>query len=148
MAQRTLERWLMAAGGILLGFGVVMAVAGDAEIFRNSFGLLIDPAFWPRGVPPEAARFQAWVYGAWGGTVAGFGMLIALIARPALSGGNRRLRTGALAALTVWFVVDTGASLTFGVWGNVVAVNLPVYLAIALPLAIGGRARRGAKKIR
>ena len=59
-----------------------------------------------------------------------------------------RLRTGALAALTVWFVVDTGASLTFGVWGNVVAVNLPVYLAIALPLAIGGRARRATEKIR
>ena len=141
MTQLALERWLMTVGGVLLVLGVVMAVAGTTEIFRQSFGLIVDPAFWPQGVPPEAERFQAWVYGAWGGIVSGFGLLIAVIARPALSGGNRRLRIGALAAVTVWFVVDTGASVAFGVWANVFVVNLPAYLAMAVPLAIGGRAR-------
>lgn len=139
MTGRFWERWLATIGGLLAIFGVVMAVAGDTELFRRAFGPLIEPAFWDGDIAPEARRFQLWVYGAWGGIVAGFGFLIAVIARPALSEGNRRLRLGALSALTVWFIVDTGASIAFGVWGNVFAVNLPIYLAIAVPLAIGGR---------
>lgn len=145
MTQRGLERWLQAVGIVFVVFGVVMATAGGTEIFRQSFGLLIDPVFWPRGVAPEAEAFQRWVYGAWGGTVAGFGLLVAVVARPALSGGDQRLRLGALAALTLWFVVDTGASLAFGVWGNALAVNLPAYLAMAVPLALGGRAGKEGK---
>lgn len=142
MTQRFWEQWLTAIGGLLVIVGIVMAVAGDTEYFRRLFGPLIEPAFWEGDMTPEARRFQLWVYGAWGGVVAGFGLLIAVIAKPALSDGNRRLRLGALSALTVWFIVDTGASIAFGVWGNIFIVNLPVYLAIAVPLAIGGRSQQ------
>ena len=140
MRSRFGERWLTGVGVLFLVFGVVMAVAGGTELFRAVFGPLIDSAFWEAGVAPEARRFQLWVYGAWGGTVAGFGLLLALVAKPALSEGNRRLRLGALAAVTVWFLVDTSASLVFGVWRNALLVNVPIYLAMALPLAFADRA--------
>lgn len=81
MSQRFWERWLAGVGVLFLIFGVVMAVAGDTEIFRRVFGPLVDRAFWASGVAPEALRFQVWVYGAWGGTVAGFGLLLAVIAK-------------------------------------------------------------------
>jgi len=116
-----------------------MAVGGGSEIFRLLFGPLIDPAFWDRGVAAEAKTFQVWVYGAWGGTVAGFGLLIAAVARHALAPGNRNLRLGVLMAVTLWFVVDTGASIKFGVWGNAIAINVPAYLALAAPLTLGAR---------
>ncbi len=52
---------------------------------------------------------------------------------------DRALRLGVLAAVTLWFVVDTGASIACGVWGNALAVNLPAFLALAVPLALGAR---------
>jgi hypothetical protein len=121
-----------------------MAVGGNSELFRLTFGPLIDPAFWEGGVAPEARSFQIWVYGAWGGTVAGFGLLIAVIARPVLASGNQRLRVGALMAVTLWFVVDTGACVAFGVWGNALVINLPAYVALTAPLILGARSRQRA----
>jgi len=137
MTKRFWQNWLTVAGGVFAIFGVVMAVAGGSELFQHVFGPLIDPAFWKGGVPGEARTFQTWAYGAWGGSVAGFGLLIAVIAKSALAPGNQRLRLGTLAAVTLWFLVDTGSCLAFGVWGNAVVLNLPSYVALAVPLLLG-----------
>ena len=134
--NRALENWLVTVGLLLAVFGVVMAVSSDSHLFRLIFDPLIESRFWPGDLPPEAERFRAWVYGAWGGTVAGFGLLMTAIARPAISGGNKRLRLSALAALVVWFVVDSAASLGYGAWGNAVFINLPTLLALGLPLLL------------
>lgn len=139
MTQRFWARWLAVIGGVFAVFGVVMAVAGSTGPFRAVFGPLIDSAFWDHGVTAEATRFQAWVYGAWGGTTAGFGLLIAFASRSIFAPERAPLRRGLIAAVTLWFVVDTGASVAYGVWGNALAVNLPAYLALMLPLALAAR---------
>jgi hypothetical protein len=134
MTQKFWERWLTAVGAVFAIFGVVMAVAGGSALFRSVFGPLIDPVFWEKGPSPEARAFQAWVYGTWGGTTAGFGLLIAVVAKAVLIPGQRRRRLGVWWAVTLWFVVDTGASVAFGVWGNALAINLPAYVALTVPL--------------
>jgi hypothetical protein len=83
MSRRFSRYWLTSVGLGLTAFGVVMATASTTPIFRSVFGPLIDQAFWTGPVPDEAISSQAWVYGAWGGTVAGFGLLIAVVAKRA-----------------------------------------------------------------
>lgn len=144
MKQRFWEKWLSVVGGVFAIFGVLMAVAGGSEPFQLVFGPLIDSAFWKEGVAAEARTFQTWVYGAWGGTVAGFGLLIAVVAKPALAPENQRLRLGTLTAVTLWFLVDSGASVAFGVWWNALLINLPTYVALTLPLVCGTRSSRAA----
>jgi hypothetical protein len=78
------------------------------------------------------------VYGAWGGTVAGFGLLLAVTARTLFQSENKRLRYGVLAALTLWFVVDSTVSLVHGAWGSALFINLPAYLALGTPILLSG----------
>jgi len=134
--ERILAAWLIVVGCAFAILGVVMAVAADTAAFRAVFGTLIDPAFWVGKVAADARPFQIWVYGAWGGTVAGFGLLLAVIAPEAVRPAKRRLRLGVLTAVTFWFVVDTGASIASGVWGNALAVNVPGLVALGLPLLL------------
>lgn len=144
MTRSFFERWLTAIGLVFAVFGVVMAIAGDTEPFRMIFGPLIDSALWPEGAPDDVRAFQGWVYGAWGGTTAGFGLLIAAVVRPSLRPGGERLRQGALAAVILWFVVDAGASVAYGVWGNALLVNGPTFVLLASPLILGARLSREA----
>jgi hypothetical protein len=131
------QRWLKSIGLIFAVFGLLMAVFGGSDLFRVLFGPIVDAVFWEEGPGPEAAAFQRWVYGTWGGTVAGFGMIIAVCAKSALVPENKPLRHGILFSLTLWFIVDTGSSIVFGVWGNALFINLPGYLALAAPLLLG-----------
>ncbi|MGI9388082.1 MAG: hypothetical protein ACR2OX_11680 [Methyloligellaceae bacterium] len=139
MGKRTLEIWLTCVGLAFATFGLLMAFGNETDLFRNTFDPLIERAFWIEEVPVEAREFRSWVYGAWGGTVAGFGLLLAHVARQSIAMENSRMRWGALAALTLWFVIDTTVSVIHGVWGNVFAINVPAYLALALPLFLAGK---------
>jgi hypothetical protein len=134
--QQILRVWLVLAGCAFAVLGIAMAVASDTSLFRAIFGSLIDSAFWSDQVPAEARPCQIWVYGAWGGTAAGFGLLIVVVAPEAVKPARQRLRLGMLAALVLWFVVDTGASIASGVWGNALAVNVPGFVVLALPLLL------------
>ncbi len=140
MSERFLEIWLRTVGLGFAVFGVFMAVAYETWLFREVFGPLIESSFWSGRIPLEAQDFRAWAYGAWGGTISGFGLLLAVVARPAISGRNIRLRKGTLAALSLWFAIDSAASLVHGVWANALVINLPAYLALSLPLILA-RAR-------
>lgn len=139
MSQLTLEIGLTTVGLVFATFGVVTALANDTQLFRAIFGPLIERSFWPGDLPTEIRGLRGWVYGAWSGTVAGFGLLLAAIAKPSISGGEKHLRRGALAAHSLWFVIDSAASVAHGAWGNAAFVNLPVFLALALPVFLGGR---------
>ena len=118
MSRRFLEIWLTTVGLLFAAFGIVMAALSETQTFRLIFDSIIEHAYWPGSLPAEVERFRAWVYGAWGGTVTGFGLLLATIAKPAISGDNQHVRLGALAAITVWFLIDTAASIFHVAWGQ------------------------------
>jgi len=142
LKQRALEIWFTAVGLLFAAFGIVMAVWNESEIFWIVFNPIIESSFWPAEVPPEAQLFRSWVYGAWGGTVAGFGLLLAATAGTLFQDKHTRLRHGVMAALTLWFVVDSTASLVHGAWGNALFINLPAYVALGLPILLSENRRR------
>ena len=142
MTLEVARRWLTAVGLVVTGFGIVMAVASATPLFEV-VNRLIDPAFWSDGPPdPGTAAFRAWVYGAWGATLAGWGVVFSLVAWRGL--GNREiwawwaLATGTL----LWFFLDSAVSLAHGVTFNV-AFNVMLLALVGIPLGATRSAATG-----
>ena len=135
--ERFWIRWLGVASLGLVLFGLTMALLNRTPLF-DVFNRAIDPRFWPAGIPPGAASFQGWVYGAWGATVAGWGLTSAFVVRFALSRRQPWAWWALVTGIGVWFVIDTALSARAGVWVNV-GLNTSLLAVFAVPLAAGAR---------
>ena len=125
--------WLVLVSLAVCAFGLALALAGTSGPFEF-FTQRIDPLFWGQtGPPPGAAAFQRWVYGAWGATVAGWGLMMAFVAWVPLGRGEKWARNAWAVSLALWFVLDTFYSLYCGVWINIL-FNLALLVAMGLPL--------------
>jgi hypothetical protein len=128
------QRWLLVVGFILILFGVVMALFNGTVVFAL-FNSQIDPVFWgAAGIPGDAARFQQWIYGVLGATVAGWGVFLAFIAHYPFKAKEKWSRNCVAAGLLLWYVLDTAISLYFGVFFNAIFNAVLLVLGI-LPLA-------------
>jgi hypothetical protein len=130
--------WLMVAAFTMSAFGVLMFLFVGTPLL-GGLTQQIDQAFWSAG--PVAAgllQYQRWVYGVWGATVTGFGVLAALVGGNAIARQERWARDALGVALLVWYLMDTIVSLTFRVWVNA-AINTVVFALFALPLAFTWR---------
>lgn len=129
------QRWLLVVGIIVTAFGLFIAFFSGTAFFRL-FDDNINPAFWGTSDVPDAARdFQKWVYGAWGATVAGWGVFILFIARHPFARREKWAWDCLVWGLSVWFVIDTGWSAYCRVHVNV-ALNAALLLAALPPLIL------------
>lgn len=126
--------WLMVAAFTMSTFGVLMVLFVGTPLF-GGLTEQIDQAFWPSGATAAGLLdYQEWVYGAWGATVTGFGLLAALVGGNAFARKERWARDALAVALLLWYLIDTIISLTSHVWVNA-ALNTVVLALFALPLA-------------
>ncbi len=125
-------RWLTVVAAGVAVFGVSMAVFGGTPLVGpvNAF---FDPVFWPASAPAVVVDFRAWVYGAWGATLAGWGIVLVFIARGPFAGREPWAWRAVAAGTVTWFLLDTGVSVVHGVLPNVV-LNVVVMVLIAVPL--------------
>lgn len=128
------QKWLVVVSWLVTIFGVFLALANSSPIFQI-FNHQVDPIFWYGGtLPDEAVAFRTWVYGAWGGTVAGWGIfMIYLTSRP-FKDKQPWSWWCMVAGLAIWFLLDSGLSWRAGVMFNVI-FNAVLLLAAGLPLA-------------
>lgn len=128
------SRWLTAVGAGLTVGGVAMALLAGTDVFAP-INALIDPVFWSPGPDAADAAFRSWVFGTWGATLAGWGLLVAFVASGPFRRGEAWSWWAIAAGTTLWFVLDTGTSLVHGVVANV-AVNVALAALVAVPLAM------------
>lgn len=127
------QKWLVAVGCLVILFGVFMALANQTALF-NPFNQQIDPLFWGQaGLPSEAVAFRTWVYGAWGATVAGWGVFILFIAVKPFKQQQPWAWWCLLLGLGVWYLLDSGLSWRSGVLFNVL-FNTILLAAVGIPL--------------
>lgn len=128
------QRWLLGVSAFVVAFGMYMALfSGTAlfSVFNNNF----DPVFWgQQDVPERAWRFQRWIYGVLGSTMAGWGVLLTAVVAGPFKRREAWAWWGLVAALGLWYAVDTGISLYYGAVFNG-AFNTLFLIALALPLA-------------
>jgi hypothetical protein len=129
------QRWLLVVAVLVAAFGLFIAFFNQTPLFDTLFNDFINPVFWDsEDVTEEVRDFQRWIYGVLGMTVAGWGVTMAFVAHYAFRRKERWAWTAIVAAMTLWFVVDTLISLVHGVYFNALAVNVPLYALIMLPM--------------
>ena len=73
------RKWLIVLSGGITLFGLWMAFFSHSDLIMTYYNV----AFWNSPSPPDnVLAFQKWVYGAWGGTVAGWGIFLIFIHQP------------------------------------------------------------------
>ena len=129
------QAWLFVASLVIVAFGLALALFNQTAPFDWLFNDRVNRAFWSSpDVPAAAASFQQWIYGVLGATVAGWGVVIAFIARDPFARRERWAWNGLALSLLAWFIPDTALSLRFGVTVNAI-LNLLLFVIVLLPLA-------------
>jgi hypothetical protein len=126
----------------VLFFGITLIIAPSAGewIFnRVYYGQPVRPA----DVSGPALEYIRFANGIIGAVMIGWMICIIMIARgPFMSADPYAWKLIAL-PLAVWFLVDTGFSITHGIWGNV-ALNAAVGLMFGIPRLLSHRHFDGA----
>ena len=128
------QKWLLVVALLLTAFGLALALFNQALVFDILFNNQVNPVFWPsQEITPQIAKFQQWVYGVLGATVAGWGIFTACLAHYPFRNKERWAWNAIALGITVWFIADTSLSLYFQVNINA-AFNALVFAAVLLPL--------------
>ena len=127
------QRWFKALSIIIVIFGVFMALFNQSAIF-SFFNQQIDPVFWGSAFHPgEYTKFQGWIYGVLGATMAGWGLMLLFVVQYPFRLREKWAWQSIAISLGFWYVLDTGISLYFGVIFNTV-FNTLLLLAVIPPL--------------
>jgi hypothetical protein len=110
-----------------------MALLNSTIVFAF-FNAQINPVFWgATPVPAPAQAFHAWVYGAWGATVMGWGVTMFFIAYYPFKQPERWAWNAVIVSVLLWYLLDTGISWVFGVLINVL-LNTTILILVIIPL--------------
>lgn len=132
------QRWLFGVGLLIILFGIMMALFSGTTLFQL-FDSQVNPVFWgTEGLADNVRRFQQWIYGVLGATVAGWGILLTFIAHYPFKKKEKWSWDCLLVALLVWFLVDTAISLHFRVYFNAI-FNTVLLILVVLPLVFTRR---------
>ncbi len=132
------QRWLVGLGIAVSVFGLGMVFFNGTPLFE-SFNRQIDPAFWGTNTVDDAARrFQQWIYGVWGATIAGWGTVLTYVAHYPFKRKERWSWNGLALGLLIWFVLDTSLSVLYKVYFNA-AFNTALLVLAGLPIALTRR---------
>lgn len=125
--------WLKIVGFGLVIFSIIMTFLNSTPLF-GMFNKGIDPVFWGGTLSDtRAISFRTWVYGAWGATIAGWGISLLFIVYNAFTRQERWAWFAISVGLAVWYLLDTGMSAYFGVGFNVIFNSLIMGLVV-IPL--------------
>lgn len=127
------QRWLSLISWIVVIFGVGMALLNRTPLFAL-FDSQVNPAFWDYNpLPVGVDDFQGWIYGIFGATMAGWGVFLVYMARYPFQMRERWAWNCILQGLLLWYLLDTGISVYFGVVFNAI-FNTVILILLLLPL--------------
>lgn len=134
------QRWLGVISALVAVFGVGMALLNRTVLFSPIDGL-VNPVFWG-SVSESASRFQGWIYGVLGATMAGWGVCMTFVVVYPFRRREPWAWNCLAAGIALWYMVDTGLSAVYGVTFNVV-FNTVLMLLVAVPLFFTRAMRSG-----
>lgn len=135
MSPKTAAQVMRTASIILLALAFILfgaAFPATAEPAR----LLTDFLAWPLDYEPAAFdRYSRWMFAISGGLSAAFAVMSYLVIAPALEAGDKKTASAALAAVSLWFVMDSAGSIASGIPLNAL-FNLSFLILYAAPLIL------------
>lgn len=130
------RRWLLLWCYLLIGLGAVFALAVVPGL-RAPVVLFVDLVFWPFDGAPVLGRTDALALAIVGAVMIGWGLLMAALVRQDDFAADPRIWRAMTTAMTVWYVVDSAASIYGGAWLNAVS-NTGLYGTFLWPVLASG----------
>ena len=131
------SRLIQTAAAVVLVLSAVLMLApsqGEAFFYLVYFQ---QPAS-PVAVPAEIQSYLRFANGIIGAVMAGWLMVIIMLARGPFRAGERFAWNAIAWPLLGWYVIDTTFSIAHGVWGNVL-LNTGTALMFGVPLLASRR---------
>jgi len=130
MSRRTANVWLQVVLSIVLGYSLLLVVAGSTahSLFRW-FGFGPDPSI----DTPEVRDYLRLPYMVLGAVMAGWTLSMIQLVRGPLREGSSWAFANLVRSLALWFVLDTGMSFVLGHPTHAL-FNVPFAVALAIPL--------------
>lgn len=124
------QKWLVIIGIISMGMSAILMLPAmfNAELSY------ISSAFWKSGVVPlEAQEFYNWVFGVYAAMGTAWALFIVFVAYSPFKRKEKWSWYCLFSCISVWFVIDTAFSLSFGFNENAINNGL-LYVLLMLPL--------------
>ena len=130
MSRRTASVWLQVVLSIVLGYSLLLVVAGSTahSLFRW-FGFGPDPSI----DTAEVRDYLRLPYMVLGAVMAGWTLSMIQLVRGPLREGSSWAFANLVRSLALWFVLDTGMSFVLGHPTHAL-FNIPFAVALAIPL--------------
>lgn len=130
MSRRTANVWLQVVLSIVLGYSLLLVVAGSTahSLFRW-FGFGPDPSI----DTAEVRDYLRLPYMVLGAVMAGWTLSMIQLVRGPLREGSSWAFANLVRSLALWFVLDTGMSFVLGHPTHAL-FNIPFAVALAVPL--------------
>lgn len=106
-----------------VGLGVALALAGATPLFGWWRGAVAHDLFGVAALPPDVARLAGLTDAILGASIAGKWLAAWWLARGPLAAGQAWAWRASVAALALWWLVDSAVSLAVGAPANVMLVN-------------------------
>lgn len=126
------QKWLVVVVEFYILFGVLIASFNQTVLF-SFFDGQISRIFWPTAVSPDLSAYQGWLYALLGSILIAWGINMFFIAQNAFKQQEKWAWNALFVGLLVWYLIDSGFSLRYGVVFNAV-VNTMLFGLGLLPL--------------
>jgi hypothetical protein len=128
------QKWLVYTSLLFALFGVVFAVYGNNPFFILYNQALADTFWSTTQIPSEIEPFRAFIWAPLGGTIACSYILLTYIAVYPFKRREPWARNVVIIAFGLWIILDSAASLYYGVYFQFYVINAFSFLIKALPL--------------
>jgi hypothetical protein len=130
------KNWLITVNLITIGIGLLIAFAGNSFLFQIHNEGTYQNFFDGHAPSEEMMAFKNWLFGIIGATIVGFHTLIVYIAKYPFARREKWSRNAIALAMTLWFILDSALSFSYGADYNVYYINIPSFTLIMLPVIV------------
>lgn len=128
------RRYLLVVSALFALQGASWVLMGSFDPFGFYTGLMARSFWGTETLTLEAQKVVSFTVGPLGATVAGYFLMVHMLARFALARREAWAYWTIVGALLLWFILDSAASLFHGMLANVLIVNIPCLIIMGLPL--------------
>ncbi|MGR9115921.1 MAG: hypothetical protein ACU85E_09160 [Gammaproteobacteria bacterium] len=128
------QKWLVGVGIYHVLFGLLLAFFGQSHFMDVMMNQYYDPLFWPgQNISVGTLTYKNWMTSVLGAVVASWGSFIAFIAYYPFKSREKWAWYCITTSVLLWFAIDTGYSLYYGVTINAL-FNLMTLTLFLVPL--------------
>ena len=119
-----------------IGVGLLVAFAGNSFLFEIHNNYTKSVFFNGSEFEPNILELKNWLFGIIGGTIVGFHILMVMISENSFKKKEKWAYNTMWYGLLSWFVIDSGISVYYGAFHNVILINIVALFLIGIPLVV------------